>query len=429
MPTRREFIKQSFGYVGVSLLMPVGGGVKATAESIRDPGRRILVVIQLHGGNDGLNTLIPYASSHYVKQRPNLGFKDWELKDAGGRSTLISDRFGFHPALSGINDLYGANKVAVVLGVGYPNPDLSHFTSIDIWHTASRDGSVRTGWLGRYADIALADKPFAAVSFNVSPSDAGLPKGLVGEQVVIPHIQSLENYGFKTDSNYPRNRNNRLATFLAINQAGFPGGSPAGRVASAGERAVEGLLLMNNRKGLYESSVVYPEENPLAAGLKMVAQLVTTMPEVNLLYVQLGGFDNHARQIDSPANKLSGRHDGLLSCFSEAVTLFYADMSEQNLASNVVLMQWSEFGRRVEENGSLGTDHGAASLMLVVGDPVRGGIYGEQPSLAPIDLDNAGNMKYNVDFRAVYATILDRWLGGDSSIILGGHFEDVGFLE
>lgn len=429
MATRREFIKKGFGFVGVSFLMPAVVGRSPTTESVRDPRRRILVVVQLHGGNDGLNTLIPYANSRYLKGRPNLGFNESELNDVQGRSTLISDRFGFHPALSGIKELYEANKVAVVLGVGYPNPDLSHFTSIDVWHTASRDGSVRNGWLGRYADLALADKQFAAASFNVSSSDAGLPRTLVGERVIIPHIQSLDNYGFQTDSRYPDNRNNRLATFLAVNRGSFSEGSLAARVAGAGVRAVESVLLMNDRKDLYRSSVGYPADNPLAAGLKMVARMVTTMPEVNLLYVQLAGFDNHSRQIDSPKNKLSGDHAKLLTYFSEAVTAFYDDMNEQNLGSNVLLMEWSEFGRRVEENGSLGTDHGAASLMLVIGDPVRGGIYGEQPSLSPVDLDSAGNMRHNVDFRAVYTTILDRWLDADATAILGERFEDLGFLQ
>lgn len=430
MPTnRREFIKQSIGLVSVSLLAPAVLTRRVMAQSSEASARRILVVVQLHGGNDGLNTLIPYTDSQYLSRRPNLALRESDLRDALGRSTVISNRFGFHPSLARLKELYDANKVAVVLGVGYPSPDLSHFTSIDIWHTASRLGSMRTGWLGRYADLSLGDKPLAAASFTNSSSNVSLPRTMVGERVIIPHIRSLENYGLQTDPKYPGNRGNRLRALLAVNNGGFAEGSLAARVASTSLRAVQGVLPMTEVAGSYRSAVAYPASNPLADALKMVAQLITALPDVNLLYVQLAGFDHHSRQVDSPKERLRGEHARLLQYFSEAVSAFYEDMQEHNLANNVVLMQWSEFGRRVDENGSLGTDHGAAGLMLIIGDPVRGGLYGEHPSLAPTNLDASGNMKYKVDFRSVYATILDRWLRADSSVILGGRFDDLGFLE
>jgi uncharacterized protein (DUF1501 family) len=177
---------------------------------------------------------------------------------------------------------------------------------------------------------------------------------------------------------------------------------------------------------------LYPTNNPLATGLQMVAQLMTTVPEASLLYVQMGGFDNHSDQIGDRqgdrSNKRIGDHATLLKWFSEAVKLFHDDLTEHGLADDVLMMQWSEFGRRPGENASFGTDHGTAAPLLVMGNPVRGGLYGEQPSLAATELDPAGNVKFKVDFREAYATILDRWLGADSKAILGAQYPDVGFL-
>jgi uncharacterized protein (DUF1501 family) len=182
----------------------------------------------------------------------------------------------------------------------------------------------------------------------------------------------------------------------------------------------------------YNSQVMYPENNPLAVALKMVAQLLVTIPEAYILYVTLNGFDNHSDQIgdrrNDRSNKLAGDHANLLRWFSEAVRLFYQDMLEHNLADDLLIMQWSEFGRRPAENASFGTDHGTAAPMMIIGNPVRGGLYGEHPSLANNDLDSAGNVAYKVDFREVYATILDGWLGADSHEILGAAYPNVGFL-
>lgn len=424
MPTsRRQFIKQSIGAVSVSLVLPKIWLSEARAQST---GRKIFVVIQLGGGNDGLNTLIPYTDSRYAGLRPNLGFKESELKDDQGQSTIISGQFGLHPALGEIKGLYDSGKVAIVLGVGYPNPNLSHFLSMDIWHTANTNGGQGEGWLGRYADISLIGKSgLSAVSVG-----GALPKTFFADKVVIPSITSFAAYDYLTDTKYSGDRANQLATFEKNYARSFPADTALATLDTTGLDAVKGAAQVQAATATYNSPIAYPN-NPLAAGLKMAAQLITTVPEADLLYVQMGGFDNHSAQIatqNGQLNKLAGDHSTLLGYFSESIKAFYDDMAQHGLADNVVMMQWSEFGRRPNENASAGTDHGTSSVLFVIGDPVRGGLYGQQPSLAATDLDSAGNLKFNVDFRAVYATVLDRWLGADSQAILGAQYENVGFM-
>lgn len=426
--TRRQFIKRGAGMVTVGLVLPKLWTTEARGQTIAaDPARKILVVIQLLGGNDGLNTVVPYTDARYYSQRPMLSIRDSELKDKNGISTVISNEFGLHPSLSEIRDLYQAGKVAITLGVGYPNPTLSHFLSMDIWHTANLTGLGGEGWLGKYADIALIGK----AGLTVTSVGGVLPKTLFSDKVVIPSIINFDLYNFLTDFNYPGDSNNQLNTFNRTAGRSLSPDTYNGAINHIGLDAVSGALKVKSSIGTYSSPVTYAADNPLAQGMKMLAQIITTIHETALLYVTLGPFDHHSDQI-SHANghpdKFSGQHASLLRWFSDAVKTFYDDMSNHGLADNVVMLQWSEFGRRPNENASFGTDHGTAAPLFVIGNPVRGGLYGEQPSLAATDLDPAGNMKFKVDFRSVYATLLDRWLGVDSRSILGGSFENVGFL-
>jgi uncharacterized protein (DUF1501 family) len=429
MPTtRRQFIKRSAGAVTVSLVMPGTLLREARAEQAQANTNRKFVVIQLAGGNDGLNTVIPYTNSRYHSLRPTLSWKESELKDSEGRSTIISNDFGLHPAMSKIKQLYDQQRVAIVLGVGYPDSTLSHFLSMDIWHTADTSGLASKGWLGRYADIALLGQPGlpAAALGNLDT-----PKTFNASKVVVPNILNFEIYNFLGDPAYPNDYTNQINTFNFGASRVFDETSLLGTINKAAFESVQGAQLVQRNVNNYRSSIVYPQQNPLAVGLRMVAQLITTIPEAYLLYVQLGGFDHHADQVDHPngqPNKIAGQHNLLLRWFSEAVSLFYDDMAEHGLADDVIMMQWSEFGRRPQENASFGTDHGTSSQMFIIGNPVRGGLYGEQPSLAATELDLAGNPKFHVDFREVYATILDRWLGADSREVLGAQYQNTGFL-
>lgn len=415
--TRREFIKKSAATVTIGALMPrlwLGEG-RAQAN----PNRRILVVLQCTGGNDGLNTVIPFTNPRYHALRPTLAFKEDQLKDSQSRSTIISNDFGLHPSLAAVKDLYDAGRVAVVLGVGYPEPNQSHFTSMDIWHTANVESAKGKGWLGKYADIAFGDSN-GLTSLSATFS---LPKSLTANRAVIPSIpfQRFSNYDISIDPQFASERDSRVGLLLANQSRGFPAHEFLNTIAKNGFGAIEKVAKIKDAREDYRSPIVYPENNQFAQGLKVLAQVATTAPESVLLYASIGDFDHHAQQSDAHAN--------MLSQFAEGVKLFYDDMVAHSLADNVLMMQWSEFGRRPFENGSRGTDHGAASMMFLIGNPVRGGIYGEHPSLAEEDIDEEGNLKHTVDFRSVYATVLDRWLRVDSVEILGEQFEDVGFLS
>jgi uncharacterized protein (DUF1501 family) len=428
--TRRQFIKRSAGMVTVGLVIPRTWLCEVHAEQLEFNPRRKLVVIQLAGGNDGFNTIIPYTDLRYHALRPTLGFRDTELKTSNGDSTVISNQFGFHPSMGAIKQLYDAGRVAVVLGVGYPNPTLSHFLSMDIWHTANLDGSGSRGWLGTYADLALVGQP------NLTAASIGsleLPRSLGAERFVVPNIINFSLYNFLTDPSYPGDNNNQINTFNFAASRALPAGTFLGAINSTAFESVRGAQQVQRSVGAYSSTVSYPSGNPLAVGLQMVAQLMTTVPESSLLYVQMGGFDNHSDQIGDRqgdrSNKFAGDHATLLKWFSEAVKLFHDDLTEHGLADDVVILEWSEFGRRPGENASFGTDHGTAAPIFVIGNPVRGGLYGEQPSLAVTELDPAGNTRFTVDFREVYATILERWLGADSKAVLGAQYPNGGFLS
>ncbi|MEW6211196.1 MAG: DUF1501 domain-containing protein [Acidobacteriota bacterium] len=413
--TRREFIKRTVGAVSVTALMPT---LALTGRAQSADGRRIFVVIQCLGGNDGLNTVIPYTNARYHTLRPTLGFEEADLKDSRNRPTIISSEFGLHPSLGEIKDFYDAGRVAIILGIGYPEPNQSHFDSMDIWHTANVKDGRGKGWLGRYADIALADdEGLVALSSTFT-----LPKSLQSNRAVIPSISigAFPTYDISTDPNFAAERDARVNLLMAGNSRQFPDASFISEVARNGEGALGKVAKIKSAQNDYQSSVTYPANNQLAEGLKIVARVATTSAESMLFYVTLADFDHHARQADA--------HTALLRQFSEAVKAFYDDMEQHSLADKLLVMQWSEFGRRPFENGSAGTDHGAASMMFVLGNPVAGGIYGEQPSLEAMDIDEVGNLKFTVDFRAVYATILDRWLGVEHREVLGDEFENIGFL-
>ncbi|HWN99415.1 MAG TPA: DUF1501 domain-containing protein [Blastocatellia bacterium] len=438
---RRQFIKRSAGAVTVSLVMPrLWMGGRAIGQPV-SPNRRIFVVIQLGGGNDGLNTVVPYTNSDYFSLRPTLGFKEAELKDANGASTILDGSFGLNPAMNEMKSLYDAGKVAVVLGVGYPNANLSHFFSTDIWMTANLTGA-GDGWLGKYADQKLVGQSsLSAISIGGS-----LPKAFFADKVVVPNItpaggtDPFVNYQYQTDNRNARDRNNQLNAFKSTNSRIFDPGTFIDAVARSGFDAEEGSAQLRQAVQTYTPGATYPTNNQPSAqavqfgsALKMVAQIVTTIPEANLLYVQLGGFDHHSGEIGLPGDnftdKTKGEHAVLLKALSLGVKTFYDDMAAHGLADNVVLMTFSEFGRRPNENASHGTDHGTASDLFVIGNSIHGGkLYGEQPSLT--DLDSARNLKFKVDFREVYATILSKWLDADAGSILGSQFKDsnVGFL-
>ena len=418
--TRRQFIKSSAGAVSVSVMLPK----LLLAQSQPNPNRRILVVIQQNGGNDGLNTVIPYTNGRYLSLRPTIGFRNTDL-----RTTILDDQFAFHPSLAELKTMYSEGKVAAVLGVGYPSPNLSHFSSTDILMTANTSGQ-GTGWLGRYADLALYGKAgLTAVSIGGS-----LPKAFFASKVVVPSISSFANFTYATDARYPGDRNNKINTFRANGNREYAVGSFVASVAKAGVEAEQGAVAVQGAVNSYVEGATYPQAraNPLADVLKMVAQVATTIPGADIFHVSYGGFDTHSAQIgegQDTANKLIGDHARLLGYLSQGIDVFYRDMVAHGLGDNLVIMTYSEFGRRPNENASRGSDHGTSSVMFVAGNPVKGGLYGDQPSLEATSLDRAGNQIFTTDFRSVYGTIIDKWLvDGDSKVVLNGTYPNLGFL-
>ena len=418
--TRRDFIKQSAGTLSVSLMLPHLLTSRTYGQS---RNRRVLVVIELLGGNDGFNTVIPFTDSQYRALRPTLGFKEKELKDDQGQPTLISDRLAMHPRMNALQQLFTNGRVAIVQGVGYPNPNGSHFLSQDIWHSANPDGGLGEGWLAKYASKALRGESELS---TVSILNGRLPKSLLAKSVAAPNISSFDTFAVQTDAKFPLNRSRHLEAFLNQYTRTFPNGSYAQAIARVGNGVLSTASRVTAIPASYQSTIQYPTNNRLATALKMMAQMIFAIPETMVLYVQWGFFDHHARQISVANDKLSGEHASLLRQFSEAVKAFYDDLTEHGVADNVLIFQWSEFGRRPNENRSLGTDHGTASSLFLIGNPVKSGIYGEHPAFS--NLDAAGNVKLTVDFRSLYAELLDGWFQFDHQEVLGARFDKLGFL-
>lgn len=417
MLNRREFLKRGITFVSLSLvsrsmMMQVTPGHDTVfgQASTLSGNSNLLVIIQLNGGNDGLNTVIPYGNGLYYDARPKLAVPPTDV-------LVLNDQLGLHPKCTSLKRLYDAGRVAIVQGVGYPNANRSHFRSTDIWMTANPDTVEKTGWLGRYLDESIAR--FHGVKLPAANIGGTLPLTLVGEKVVVPSIASLESYQFLTDARYPQEREQRLQLFRAINGQPFEN-AYVEYLAQTGIGAQQSAAELQTAVKKYHSTVEYPKD-PFAQGLRLIAQIIAGGIGTQILYVTIGGFDTHAEQNTARVN-----HPMLLDTVDKGLDAFYQDISQMGVADNIVMMTFSEFGRRVRENGSLGTDHGTAAPMLILGNRVKGGLHGEHPSLTRLD-DN-GDLIYTVDFRSVYATILEDWLGADAQAVLGRKFEKLGFI-
>ena len=412
MPSRREFLRGGLVLVTASVAAPAFLTRTAMAAAAASTGGAAaagstLVVVQLSGGNDGLNTLIPYSDPLYRQARPQLAVPEGEV-------LALNGQLGLHPALGPLKARWDAKQLAVVAGVGYPNPDRSHFRAMDIWHTAEPAAYERSGWLGRYLAGCNCTPGGQTPAVAVMPT---VPRAFWTESLVVPALTNLQGYRFATDPRFPADREAQLRAMKALDAvtdtlrpyARFLGEQSLNALASADELQRVGAT--------WQTPVEYPQNNPLATSLKLVGQLIGGDLGARVAYVQLGGFDTHANQ--------RATQQRLLEQLGAALDAFQNDLEAMGKADQVVTMTFSEFGRRVKENGSQGTDHGTAEPLFVLGSKVRGGLYGQQPSLA--DLDN-GDLRFGVDFRAVYATVLERWLGASAGGVLGGEWAPLGFL-
>lgn len=401
--TRRDFLKL-LGTAGVvSLAGPAPSLWSHALGAEATKADRVLVLIQLAGGNDGLNTVIPYQDDAYRKARPALAI-------GPGAVLKLNDTLGLHPAMTGFRDLWDANRLAVVQGVGYPQPDRSHFRSMDIWQAGHCQERIPTGWIGRMLDQTVADSSHAWEAACIGLDK--LPLTCLGERVVPPTIQRLEEFRLTSAG-----RDTAPVSTAAWKQAAAssPGGSELEFLRRSATSAVTSAERLASLSKEYRSATPYPSTR-LAERLKLVAQMITADLPARVYFVTLDGFDTHSQQLPG--------HAALLGELSSAVSAFVADLDEKSRGNQVMVTTFSEFGRRLAENGSLGTDHGAASVLFTVTPTGKGGLYGAAPSLTQLD---DGDPQFTTDFRRVYATLLERWLERPSQPVLGEAFTPLDF--
>ena len=372
-------------------------------STTKDP---ILVVIQLTGGNDYMNTVIPYGDGRYHDNRPTVGIPADQVLH-------IDDHFGFNPALPEIKSLYDAGKVAVINGIGYPTPNRSHFRSMDIWHTCEPEKVGTEGWLGRVIrDLdPRAENVLTGVNFG-----RGLPRAMALTGVPVASVAVLETYGVLTGIVNEPERSQALDIFARMYSPTVGLGATMDYLGQTGLDALKGADILKAAPDMYASTVEYAETG-IARNLQGIAKVLTANLGTRVFYTQQGGYDTHASETDVQPK--------LLSELSRAVSDFYADLREHDTADNVVMFVFTEFGRRVRDNGS-GTDHGSGGVAFAIGDPVRGGMYSEYPSLAETDLVE-GDLAFNTDFRGVYGTLVEQWLRLDAQPVVGGSFEQPAF--
>jgi uncharacterized protein (DUF1501 family) len=432
--TRRVFLQKGLTMLAVGATVPtfLDQTVMALANPLDMPltqqpsGKdgKILVIVQLSGGNDGLNTVVPYADDAYHRSRP-------QLRHAADSVLKVNDYVGLHPNLAPLKELYDDGRMSIIQGVGYPNPNRSHFRSMDIWHSGDPNKEVVTnGWLGRFFDnTCVGADPHVGVSIGEQ-----LPLAMKGDRITPLSFDRPETYrynGKDKDEYLALNKINGNASSRA-EMAPSAGAKPQAaknakqiitpesqldflhRTAMDAQLSSDDILRMTQR---HSPPAAYPGGS-FGAGLRTIAAMIAGGLPTRVYYVSLGGFDTHANE--------KGRHDQLMQQFAQGIGAFWKDLKKQENQDRVLVMTFSEFGRRVEQNASGGTDHGAAAPMFLFGQHLKTGLAGKYPSLTDLD---SGDLKYNTDFRSVYATILQNWLDAPSKPILGGQFAAMPLLK
>lgn len=374
------------------------------ASTKKDP---VLVVLQLTGGNDYLNTVIPYTDPRYHDNRPAVGVAD-------DRILQVTDKIGFHPEMAPMKRLFEQGKVAIVHGVGYENSPRSHFRSMDIWHTCEPDKLGTEGWLGRATKELDPNKENVVTTVSFGPS---LPRALALPGVPVACVDNLDTFGMLPNITETSQRSKILDRFTRLYSPTIGSGFVMDYLGQTGLDSLKAADILKVAPAKYSSSVEYPD-TPLARKLRGIAQVHMADLGTRILYCDHGSFDSHSNQI--------GMHDKLWQDVSSAVESFFDDLRENNAGDNVIMIMFSEFGRRVHDNGS-GTDHGAAGAAFVIGEGIKGGEYGEYPSTAPEDLEQ-GDLVPNLDFRGFYSTVLEDWMGLDANPLVGGVYEKPAFV-
>jgi uncharacterized protein (DUF1501 family) len=406
--SRRLFIRDGVATVTLGLAAPPFLSAIAQAQGL--PSRR-LVVVYLGGGNDALNTLISYQDSAYYSRRPSIAIPAGQVLQVG--SDAAGRALGLHPRLTGLRNIFNEGRLALVQRTGYPNSSRSHFEATDIWGTANPQSSSGSGWLGRYLDTF--PRPLDALTaWNTSGET---PRALISGQSGVPAIPNANTYVYASPNRGAAAAQERAA---ALAMAGNPAVARPhlAFVNSTNRGAIETLDRVAQATS-YAPTVAYPAGG-FGIALRTVAGAIVRQVGSRVFWVETGGYDTHAGQ-----GAAGGAYGNLMGTLGDGLAAFYTDMRNQGLANDTAVIVFSEFGRRISENGSAGTDHGAAGLMMALGGLVRGGLYGTAASLAPGHPtleNNSGDVRHETDFRSVYSRLLDQWLGVNSVPILGGDF-------
>ena len=407
--SRREFIRDGVAAFTLSFAAPAFLADIARAQGAVS---RNLVVIYLAGGNDALSTLVPYTDPFYYSRRPAIAVPAGQVLQIGSDSS--GKPLGLHPRLMGLRTIFNQGRLAIVQRAGYRNSSRSHFQGTDIWGTADPSNPSGLGWLGRYLDSIPGD-PLAG--WNTSGATY---RALTGLTVSVPSITDPRAYSFASPNIGTEAINERNAAIRLASS----GGSNGAHLSYVNSSAMEAFATLDRVASVvnYTPSVTYPN-NGFGSALRTVAGSIVRGIGTRVYWVQTGGFDTHAGQ----GNAGAGAYANLMTTVGDGILAFYNDLQNQALLGDTLMLQFSEFGRRISENGSQGTDHGAGGMMMAIGGPVRGGLYGTAANLNPSPdnstLENAGgDVTYETDFRSVYATVIDGWLGADSTSILGGNF-------
>lgn len=404
--TRRDFLQST---LGTSAVISLGGLVPACFRNAlaedNNGGETVLVVVQLSGGNDGLNTVIPFDDPLYRQNRPTLAVPAPD-------GLTIDNGLGFHPAARGLADLLENDQLAIVQGVGYPDPNHSHFESMDIWHTCQRkrkESPRKTGWLGRFLDGTSTAGDPAGLHLGSKKQ----PLALAAANTRVPSIRSLERFRLQGDEDH------EVRQFVGS----LAGDQPTGAddllsfVQTSTTAALSASERVEAARRDYQTPVTYPE-HALGHKLRTVAQLIDAGLRSRVYYVELDGFDTHSQQ--------AAAHAALLGQLGDALSAFVEDVHHHGHGQRVLVMAFSEFGRRVKENASKGTDHGAAAPLFLAGERVKGGLHGARPDLTALE---EGDLKFQTDFRRVYATVLENWLGVASNPVLGSDYRPLDVLN
>ena len=411
--TRREFVRGGVAAFTVSFAAPAFLCDLARAQG---RSRRNLVVLYLSGGNDALSMVVPYNDPQYYARRPTIAIPAGSVLQIG--SDRAGHALGLHPRLDGLRSIFNAGRLALIQRTGYENSSRSHFEGTDIWSTGDPRSPQGNGWLGRYLDTLPSPiDPLTAWS-----TTGVIPRTLQANRVGVPSIPAAQGYAFAAPNTgaevqFARDSAVRISSHVPVEQ-------PHLAFVNASAQAAFATLDRVAQVGTYVPTVAYPN-NGFALALRTIAGAIVKGVGTKVFWVQTGGYDTHAAQNPNQAN---GSYTGLMTTLNDGLFAFYNDLLNQGLLGDTLVLQFSEFGRRINENGSQGTDHGAASVMMAMGGGIRGGIYGTAPNLRigsdNPTLENSGNdVHYETDFRSVYSAVIDSWLGGDSVAVLGGNYK------